>query len=119
MDINSLVLNNCFSYRKVVQDGLKALPKMVLKNPVFCLFLFSVFVFVLFCFVLFCFVLFCFVLFCFVLFCFVLFCFVLFCFVLFCFVFVIKLKISCSLDHTIVFKFDKHVGPSPNTNKVM
>ena len=46
-EINSLALNNCFSYRNVFQNGVNALSKMVFK-----IFFFFVFLF-LFCFVLF------------------------------------------------------------------
>ena len=35
LEINSLALNNCFSYRNVYQNGANVLSKMVLKNPVF------------------------------------------------------------------------------------
>ena len=54
LEINSLALNNCFSYRHVFQNGVNALSKMVFKKNSF---------------------------------------------------FVKNLKISCSLDHTILFKF--------------
>ena len=56
LQINSLALNNYFSYRNGFQNGVNALSKMVLKNAFF---------------------------------------------------FVIKLKISCSLD-TVLFKFHLH-----------
>ena len=36
LQINSLALKICFNYRNVFQNGVKALSKMVLKNPVFC-----------------------------------------------------------------------------------
>ena len=36
LEINSLALNNYFSYRNVVQNGVNALSEMVLKNPGFC-----------------------------------------------------------------------------------
>ena len=36
LEINSLALNHCFSYRNVWQNGVKAFSKMVLKNSVFC-----------------------------------------------------------------------------------
>ena len=36
LQINSLALKNCFSYRNVFQNGVNALSKMVLKNPGFC-----------------------------------------------------------------------------------
>ena len=38
LEINSLALNNCFSYRHVFQNGVNALSKMVYKNlkTVFC-----------------------------------------------------------------------------------
>ena len=35
LQINSLVLNNCFTYRKVFKYGFNALSKMVLKSPLF------------------------------------------------------------------------------------
>ena len=35
LEINSLALNNCFSFKNVFQNGANALSKMVLKNPVF------------------------------------------------------------------------------------
>ena len=34
--INSLALNKCFSYRKVFQNGVNALSKMVFETPIFC-----------------------------------------------------------------------------------
>ena len=36
LEINSLALSNCFSHRKVFQNGVNPLSKMVLKTPVFC-----------------------------------------------------------------------------------
>ena len=36
LEIISLALNNCFSYRNVFQNGVNALSKMVLNNPIFC-----------------------------------------------------------------------------------
>ena len=36
LTINSLPLNDCFSYRNILQNGVKPLSKMVLKFPVFC-----------------------------------------------------------------------------------
>ena len=53
LEINSIALNNCFNYINVLQNGVNAFSKVILKNPVF----------------------------------------------------VKKLIISCSLDHTILFKF--------------
>ena len=35
LEINSLALNNCFSYRNVFQNGVNALSEMVLKPPFF------------------------------------------------------------------------------------
>ena len=35
LQINSIALNSCFSYRNVFQNGVKALSKKVLKNPMF------------------------------------------------------------------------------------
>ena len=35
LEINSLALNNCFSYRNVFQNGVYALSKKALKNPFF------------------------------------------------------------------------------------
>ena len=36
LKINSLPLNNCFSFRNVLQNGVNSLSKMVLKNSIFC-----------------------------------------------------------------------------------
>ena len=36
LKFNNLPLINCFSYRNVLQNGAKALSKMVLKNSSFC-----------------------------------------------------------------------------------
>ena len=36
LEINSLASNNCFSHRNVLQNGVNALSKVVLKTPVFC-----------------------------------------------------------------------------------
>merc|ERR1712240_255136 len=36
LQINTLALNNCFSYRNIFQNGVNALSKMVLKKPGFC-----------------------------------------------------------------------------------
>ena len=36
LEINSLALNNCFSHRKVFQNGVNDLSKLVLKTPDFC-----------------------------------------------------------------------------------
>ena len=33
---NSLAFNNCFSFRNIYQNGVKALSKIAFKNPVFC-----------------------------------------------------------------------------------
>ena len=35
LEINTLALNNCFSYRNVFKNGVNALSKMVFKNPIF------------------------------------------------------------------------------------
>ena len=43
LEINSLALNNCFSYRNVFQNGINALTKMVFKNTFFCFVLFCFF----------------------------------------------------------------------------
>ena len=37
MEITSLPLNNCFSYRNVLEKGVNILSNMVLKKSVFCL----------------------------------------------------------------------------------
>ena len=36
LEINSLALNNCFSYRNVFQNFVNALSKIVVENPVLC-----------------------------------------------------------------------------------
>ena len=36
LQINSLALNNNFSFRNVFQNGVNSFPKMILKSPIIC-----------------------------------------------------------------------------------